>query len=381
MPETSVYVGIKNGKPIHKHVRASSQKELDKKVRKLKSEIEENQNVIDNAIFSVWADKWYQTKVNSGIKHATLVEYKAALNRLNEYFGNQSMRYITLNDFQQMIDDVANRNPNTNMPGSKKLLNDLRSVARNVFRLAIANRISGITDFFGSVIIPKTAPVKKRESLTEQQIEWVVNTPHRAQLPFMIMTFGGLRRGETIPLEWSDIDLKNGTIRVTKFVSFEDNNPVVSDIGKSDSARRIVKIPPVLVDFIKKAKQESDPTTELVTTKVSGGLHTASSWNKMTNSYLLDLNVKYGFEGRDVSKFDPQKLPFVIKGFTGHWGRHTYATLLYLSKVDVVTAKQLIGHNDIRVTVNTYTDLEKNSFLTISDDFKKKLEHEYKIEI
>ena len=62
-----------------------------------------------------------------------------------------------------------------------------------------------------------------------------------------------------------------------------------------------------------------------------------------------------------------------------HMLRHTYATILYLQGVDMVTAKQYLGHSDIQTTINIYPDLENNSKISLSDSYKKKLKKEYKI--
>ena len=47
-----------------------------------------------------------------------------------------------------------------------------------------------------------------------------------------------------------------------------------------------------------------------------------------------------------------------IPKFTPHWLRHTFATLLYLSGVDVLTAKEQLGHSDIKTTLSIYTHLD-----------------------
>ena len=47
-----------------------------------------------------------------------------------------------------------------------------------------------------------------------------------------------------------------------------------------------------------------------------------------------------------------------IPNITAHWLRHTYATLLYLSGVDILTAKEQLGHADIQTTLNIYTHLD-----------------------
>ena len=45
--------------------------------------------------------------------------------------------------------------------------------------------------------------------------------------------------------------------------------------------------------------------------------------------------------------------------------RHTYATLLYLSEVDVKTASHLLGHSNVITTLQIYTHIQ-NSMLTLS---------------
>ena len=45
--------------------------------------------------------------------------------------------------------------------------------------------------------------------------------------------------------------------------------------------------------------------------------------------------------------------------FNAHQLRHTFATMLYLSGVDVLTAQELLGHADAKTTLNIYTDLDK----------------------
>lgn len=49
--------------------------------------------------------------------------------------------------------------------------------------------------------------------------------------------------------------------------------------------------------------------------------------------------------------------------FNAHQLRHTFATMLYISKVDILTMKELMGHCDIQTTLGIYTHL--------SEKFKK----------
>ena len=48
----------------------------------------------------------------------------------------------------------------------------------------------------------------------------------------------------------------------------------------------------------------------------------------------------------------------VAEDFTPHLFRHTYASDLYRAGVDVKSAQYLLGHSDIKTTLDTYTHFE-----------------------
>ena len=380
--ETQIYIGTENGKAIKKHVRAGSQRELNAKVNALKVQLQNGKNIYDKALFGIWADKWLnEIKIPSGIGNGTLTQYKSAIAHLNREFEFVEMKNITLSQFQSFINGLAKENPNTGKPMAKATLENIKKVASGVFGYARSNNIAGVPDFFKSVIISKYSPVNERRALTEDEQQWIIETEHRAQLPAMIMMFAGLRKGEVIPLEWADIDLKKGLISVNKSVEFVENKGDIKKGGKTVNAKRKVPIPPILVEYLSKIKKESKVLSKYVCVNASGNYHTKSSWRKMWDSYLDDLNVKYGYDG-DISKFNPKygtELPMRIPRITPHYLRHTFATLLFLEGVNVVSAKQFLGHADISTTVNIYTDLENFNKAELSKEYLDKLENEYKI--
>ena len=51
--------------------------------------------------------------------------------------------------------------------------------------------------------------------------------------------------------------------------------------------------------------------------------------------------------------------------------RHTYATLLYTSGVDPLSAQRLLGHSDISTTLAIYTHLEEERYEVSVEDFCK----------
>lgn len=217
-----------------------------------------------------------------------------------------------------------------------------------------------------AVKIPEKPSEKPRRALTDIEQRWIRETEHRAKTIAMIAMYSGLRRGEIIPLEWSDIDLVAGTITVNKSVVFESNQPKVKEGAKTKAGARVVYVPRVLIDYLNKIADKEG----LVCPSADGKMLSDIAFKRLWDSYLAELNFKYGdfseykFKNNVKSRFAPEKIPFVIPRFTMHWLRHTFITMMYMAGVDVLTAKEQAGHADIKTTMQIYTHLDKT--------FKKK---------
>lgn len=212
-----------------------------------------------------------------------------------------------------------------------------------------------LADDFRSAL-GKGADPEPREPISEEQQRWIRETPHRAQRAAMLLLYSGLRRGEATALTWADVDLDAATITVNNGYNFHDKKTKKT---KTEAGRRVVNIPRILVDYLK--TQQDDCLYVLHTVK--GRRMTEQAWKTLWNSYMSDLNAKYGYNGEE-SKKRPGGLPMRIEPFTPHQLRHTFCTLMYFAGVDVLTARDQMGHKDITVTLGIYTALDKK--------FKKK---------
>ena len=76
----------------------------------------------------------------------------------------------------------------------------------------------------------------------------------------------------------------------------------------------------------------------------------------MFESYISDLNALNG----KISKYDPNFKQMLDK-ITPHMLRHTYASMLYFSGVEVLTAQKLLGHADLSTTLKIYTHLQEQT--------------------
>lgn len=352
----------KSGKKKYKSVYGATQKEAQRKADELRAALGKGIDIsAQRDTFRQWRERWIASKTCGA---GQLTAYKANINHLSE-LDYMEIGKIRTSDIQSIFTRLSHEL-------SRKTLTQIRMAARQVFQLAIVDRVLDYNPV-DAVTIPKAATAPEtREALTDEQIEWIRTTPSpRAQLPAMIMLYCGLRRGELMALRWSDIDLKDKVIHVRRSVEMVNGKPVEKEGGKTDAATRDVPIPDVLYTFLVSAqptaKKRSINLYPLITEKARGGLHTSKSWAELWSSYMDDINIAHGdfsdcidSDGRrytPTSKHDPRGVPCRIETFTPHQLRHTYATLLYEAGVDVMTAQKLLGHASPSTTLNIYTHL------------------------
>ena len=360
--QARVYIGNANGKHQYKYVYARNQKELDKKIQEVKTRIGKGLDLsAERDTFGYWAEKWLKLK-RSEVSAGRYTTYEARMENLRPLFDLEISK-LRVGDFQEIISDCASEPcERTKKPYSHATLLEIKSTASQIMKFAIDNRIIDYNPVT-SVKVPKeTRKTEMRRALTDEEQQWIINTPHRAQTAAMVMMYAGLRRGELLALTWSDIDLKAKTISVNKSAEIINNQTIIKNGGKTKAAIRIVYIPQILVDYL-----SGVPGVHFgyVVCKEDGQPMTDSAWKRLWDSYLDDLNLKYGdwsnciqTHGKRPNKYGPRKKPMIIPRFTAHWLRHTFITLMYMSGVDILTAKEQAGHADIETTMSIYTHLD-----------------------
>ena len=292
-------------------------------------------------------DNLIAAKKAKGISQKSLDRYEDNKNHWGPLLDRPAADLRTA-DFQEVLNTLADWHDGK-PPLSHFTLSNLRSSAKAVYDLAIPEAVQ-----YNPIVkttCPAGADPEPREPIPEEQQRWIRETPHRAQRAAMLLLYSGLRRGEATALTWADIDLDAATITVNSGYNFHDKK---TKKPKTEAGRRVVNIPQVLVSYL---KTQQDGCLYVLHT-VKGRRMTEQAWKTLWASYMADLNAKYGYNGQQ-SKKCPGGLPMRIQPFTPHQLRHTFCTLMYFAGVDVLTARDQMGHKDISVTLGIYTSLDK----------------------
>ncbi len=345
--QTKVY-DAESGK--YKYLYAKSVAELKKKELDLRTKISKGIDLSSaDDTFSQWLERLKKVKETELAES----EYQTFCFRASyfcEKVGNLPLKSINQQLLQPYINELFSVNPATGKRTSKRTIQRYMSALSSVFEYAIENRASEFNPC-KYLKVPKQAKTDERRALSPKERQWVEEFEHRAQPAAMLMMYSGLRRGEATALLWSDIDFKNKTITVNK--SFDFKNCQIKQ-PKTKAGIRIVTVPDKLINYLDRLEKNS----LYVLTTAQGKMMTDTAWKRLWDSYICDLNIQYGTSIIKRNKFDPRGNIITISPFTPHCLRHTFCTIMYEAGIDVLTAKEQMGHNDVKTTLAIYTHLD-----------------------
>ncbi len=155
----------------------------------------------------------------------------------------------------------------------------------------------------------------------------------RASAAFYLELTTGLRRGELLALQWTDLDVENRTLAVTKQVNRINGELVVSP-PKTRNSVRTLALPQQAVDLLVAEHQKHPRNPYLFPSPKTGTMYDPDAFRRTHDKILKAI-------GAEHIRF--------------HDLRHTFATLSLKSGVDVKTLSGALGHYSAGFTLNTYT--------------------------
>lgn len=187
---------------------------------------------------------------------------------------------------------------------------------------------------------------------------------NRRWLPlFTVLIYTGMRIGELTGLRWCDVHEEKGIIDVTHTLVYYDQGGTshlkckyaVNDTKTPAGFRSIPMLPEVKAAFIEERERQKrehiksrmvvDGYKDFVFVNRFGDCLNQGTVNKALRRIVRDCNFEQLNKGRKV----------LLPAFSCHWLRHTFATRMIESEVNVKAAQQLLGHADIRMTLKVYS--------------------------
>jgi integrase len=152
----------------------------------------------------------------------------------------------------------------------------------------------------------------------------------------------GMRQGELLALQWQNVDLDSGTLKVVRSVQTVKGQGLVFSAPKSDKSRRLIILPALVVQALRQhrtlqaeLRQQGDWQDQgLVFTTGTGGVI-------LPRNLIRHFKVKAAQAGLPKIRF--------------HDLRHTAASLLLEQNTHPKVVQELLGHSQINLTLDTYS--------------------------
>lgn len=346
-----------DGQPIRKEIRSNNKREFDAKVRYYRNLYAQGVQVVGKS-FTVeqWAYLWLERYKKNIIGPSQYRNYETIIQRhICPVIGHMDIRSVKPFHLQTVLESSSAK--------SKSSMDKLMGTLRQMFERA---EIDGMIESTPArkMIRPTCSEPQQRRSLTAEEIQSLLETAkhHRAGLWVRIMLQCGARRGEATAIRVEDIDKERRLLHICHSIEYASANSGKLKDTKTKSGERYVPIPEDLfndlVSFIRARKIR----TGFLFKNANGKNMSETKIRRMWSSFMRQWDLDAGAETYRNAIVNHA----IDQNITPHYLRHTYATQLYRSSVDLKTAQYLLGHSDIRTTANIYSHINAEDAAAIA---------------
>lgn len=327
----------KNGRIKRKSVFGKNKDEVRQKLKQIEFEIM-NDDYVEPSNVTIFqlANSIFEEKYQyNEIKDASYHRNRETLKRLKDIY-DIPIQKLTEQQIKSFLISQLNYSQST--------INKVYIVLNMVFREAEKSKI--IKDNpMTEIRKPKSKKhVESVRALTveeQSKLMRVLQTEDiKYSMQMLLSILTGMRMGEINALTVNDVNLDLGTIYVSKTISrgpkgeaYIDNAPKTKAGNRTIPLTEDVKA--LLQDYLRFVDSGVLFTTE------EGALITTNQVNMELSRLLKKHNI--------IDEFVPGKV-------SCHSLRHTYATRCIEAGMSAKILQKLLGHTDIRVTMNTYCD-------------------------
>ena len=351
------------------YITAKDEISLMQKVTEKRYALERGDIVVNkNTTVERWANQWLDTDKKSRVKESTFREIERLINNtIIPAIGSLRLCDVSRINLQQLLNSKAGMSF-SHVSKIKIYLCEIFDAAerdglieRNPSRfLQLPECSKGTARAMTDDEYAKTIEICAK--FDQLGIKYKRKTPEleaymrRAGIWIMLMLRCGLRRGETIPLTWADIDFKNHSLSIQKSVEFIDGKPRVNSSAKTAAGNRVLLIPDDVFSMLEFEKKQT--TSVLVfPNNTDGGMlnewHVSDMWH--TFYRLLDISLGATvYRNRIVESKIADNLRI-------HSLRHTCITHLIMDGANIKDVQAFAGHADVQTTLNIYTHVEKEA--------------------
>ena len=289
-------------------------------------------------LYKDWLDEWLTNYIKPSSKDKTYKRYVNVVEKhLVPKLGNYELTEITPLVVQKYITELLQCGNLKNGKGlSPNSVNSMIVVIQGSMEMSF---VLGLTPRYEMDKLKRPKVAEKEVEVfspnEQKKLEAAVMSDKRSKMKgVMLCLYTGLRIGELLALEWTDVDFQHMEITVSKTChdGTDENGKYtrITETPKTENSRRVIPFPRQLLPMLREMKKDS------ISPYVISGNAAVLSVRSYQRSFELLLK-KLGIERR---------------GF--HALRHTFATRAIECGMDVKSLSEILGHKNPTITLKRY---------------------------
>lgn len=313
-------------------------------------------------------DRWFSLK--RGIRDSTKTAYSSQYkNYVRNTIGTKSLARINFIDIKQLYIHL-----NEDLELKESTVRLIHILLNQIFDSAVNEHIireNPAKQAFHEFHAATSSKSKKKFALTVDEqnafLSYVGRSGiyHKWNNLFIVMLGTGLRIGELMGLTWDDVDFEKNTITVSKtllYIKTPEDEHTVFKYHEPKTAAGIRKIP--MSSRVKEAllsEKNFQSERGIVSTITVDGRNNFCFINKAlkphTHTAINEAlrNIVKRYNNTIVPLCPEQTAP--LPNITCHTFRHTFATRLFESGIDIKIIQTIMGHSSYLITMDIYTDV------------------------
>ena len=356
----NVYLGVDKvtGKDVKTSITGRTKKEVKQKTKEAEIAFLQNGSTRFQAsnitTYKELASLWWESYKHT-VKPNTQLNVRRLLdNHILPLFGSYKLDKLTTPLIQNEVNKLADKT-NKGEDGAFLYYDSLHALNKRILQYGVVMQAIPFNPA-REVILPRNTQKAKREKIKHfdnQELKKFLDYLDSLNLnkfryyyentlyKFLLAT--GCRINEALALSWSDIDLDNAIVHITKTLNYkqETNSP------KSKTSLRDIDIDQATVSMLKQYRLRQ--TKEAWKIGKSESIVFSDFIHEYPNNRTLQTRLRTHFKRAKVTNI----------GFHGF--RHTHASLLLNSGIPYKELQHRLGHSTLSMTMDVYSHLSKEN--------------------